>query len=108
VWIPLLSQSREISESSCSRALAVPQRSRDQREHIGKPSSLVVAYPRDSSVLLTRGFCRALLLPSLRESDPCLRRSSVPPIVTRKSSRIKVKGVLDNYLLFSYSKLLAV
>jgi hypothetical protein len=73
-----LCKSEEIIESAYSLALVVPQRSEDYGEHIGQPGkphrrviSMIshAAYPR---------FCRALLLPSLAESNPCQQRPSVP------------------------------
>jgi hypothetical protein len=60
----------------------VPQRSEDHGEHIGQPSKprrCIISIISHAAYLR---FCRALLLPSLTESNPCQQRSSVPLDVT--------------------------
>jgi hypothetical protein len=68
--ISLLSKSKEIEESAYSLALAVPQRLRDYREHIGQPSKPYRRVILRISYAAYLRFCRALLLPSLTESNP--------------------------------------
>jgi hypothetical protein len=65
----------------------VPQRSEDHGEHIGqpgKPRRRVISMISHAAYLR---FCRALLLPSLTESNPCQQRQSVLQNVTLSPAR---------------------